>query len=77
MQIAFALRDEVADLEAAGAKMIQMDEPALQEGFPLKPERWNSYLSWAADAFPLATSFANMVKVAQTLRQEIESKAKS
>lgn len=58
MQIALALRDEVADLQAAGAKMIQMDEPALREGLPLKPERWNSYLSWAVDAFRLATSIA-------------------
>jgi len=58
MQIALALQDEVADLQAAGAKMIQMDEPALREGLPLKPERWNSYLSWAVDAFRLATSIA-------------------
>ncbi|NBD17824.1 MAG: hypothetical protein GVY04_17340 [Cyanobacteria bacterium] len=40
-----ATLDEAADLETAGAKMIQMDEPALREGLPLKPERWNSYLS--------------------------------
>ncbi len=58
MQMALALRDEAADLEAAGAKMIQMDEPALREGLPLKPERWNSYLSWAVEAFRLATTFA-------------------
>ncbi len=36
-QIALALSDEVADLEAAGCKIIQMDEPALREGLPLKP----------------------------------------
>ncbi|PSO50620.1 MAG: 5-methyltetrahydropteroyltriglutamate--homocysteine S-methyltransferase [Cyanobacteria bacterium SW_9_44_58] len=59
MQIALALQDEVADLQVAGSKMIQMDEPALREGLPLKPERWNSYLSWAVDAFRLATSIAN------------------
>jgi len=58
MQIAFALRDEVADLEAAGAKMVQIDEPALREGLPLKPERWNEYLSWAVDAFRLAAGVA-------------------
>ncbi|MBF2003016.1 MAG: 5-methyltetrahydropteroyltriglutamate--homocysteine S-methyltransferase [Synechococcales cyanobacterium M58_A2018_015] len=58
MQVALALRDEVADLEAAGAKMIQIDEPALREGLPLKPERWNEYLSWAVDAFRLAAGVA-------------------
>ncbi|MEH2290633.1 5-methyltetrahydropteroyltriglutamate--homocysteine S-methyltransferase [Nostoc sp.] len=57
-QIALALRDEVADLEAAGAKVIQVDEPALREGLPLKVERWNEYLSWAVDAFRLATAVA-------------------
>ncbi|MEH2390675.1 MAG: 5-methyltetrahydropteroyltriglutamate--homocysteine S-methyltransferase [Nostoc sp.] len=57
-QIALALRDEVADLEAAGAKVIQVDEPALREGLPLKIERWNEYLSWAVDAFRLATAVA-------------------
>ncbi|MEH2080327.1 MAG: 5-methyltetrahydropteroyltriglutamate--homocysteine S-methyltransferase [Nostoc sp.] len=57
-QIALALRDEVADLEAAGAKVIQVDEPALREGLPLKVERWNEYLSWAVDAFRLATAIA-------------------
>jgi 5-methyltetrahydropteroyltriglutamate--homocysteine methyltransferase len=58
MQIALALREEVADLEAAGAKMVQIDEPALREGLPLKPERWNDYLSWAVDAFRLAAGVA-------------------
>ncbi|BAZ18228.1 5-methyltetrahydropteroyltriglutamate--homocysteine S-methyltransferase (plasmid) [Calothrix sp. NIES-4071] len=57
-QIALALRDEVADLEAAGAKVIQVDEPALREGLPLKPQRWSEYLSWATDAFRLATAVA-------------------
>jgi 5-methyltetrahydropteroyltriglutamate--homocysteine methyltransferase len=55
-QIALALREEVADLEAQGAKVIQVDEPALREGLPLKPERWHEYLSWAVDAFRLATA---------------------
>ncbi|MCS7030015.1 MAG: 5-methyltetrahydropteroyltriglutamate--homocysteine S-methyltransferase [Gloeomargarita sp. SKYG116] len=57
-QIALALRDEVADLEAAGARMIQIDEPALREGLPLKPERWEEYLTWAVDAFRLAAGVA-------------------
>lgn len=57
-QIALALRDEVADLEAAGAQVIQVDEPALREGLPLKVERWREYLSWAVDAFRLATAVA-------------------
>jgi 5-methyltetrahydropteroyltriglutamate--homocysteine methyltransferase len=55
-QIALALREEVADLETAGARIIQVDEPALREGLPLKPERWSDYLSWAVDAFRLATA---------------------
>ncbi len=58
MQIALALRDEVADLEAAGAKIVQIDEPALREGLPLKSERWDEYLSWAVDAFRLSAGIA-------------------
>lgn len=57
-QIALALRDEIADLEAAGARAIQVDEPALREGLPLKPERWDGYLTWAVDAFRLAAGQA-------------------
>ncbi|MEM8672463.1 MAG: 5-methyltetrahydropteroyltriglutamate--homocysteine S-methyltransferase [Cyanobacteria bacterium P01_G01_bin.67] len=57
-QIALALREEVADLEAAGATMIQIDEPALREGLPLKPERWSNYLSWAVDSFRLSAAIA-------------------
>ncbi|NJL64012.1 MAG: 5-methyltetrahydropteroyltriglutamate--homocysteine S-methyltransferase [Methylacidiphilales bacterium] len=57
-QIALALRDEVADLEAAGAKIIQIDEPALREGLPLKQERWNEYLSWSVDSFKLSAGIA-------------------
>jgi 5-methyltetrahydropteroyltriglutamate--homocysteine methyltransferase len=57
-QIALALREEVADLEAAGAQVIQVDEPAFREGLPLKLEHWNEYLSWAVDAFRLATAIA-------------------
>jgi len=55
-QIALAIRDEVADLEAAGVKVIQIDEPALREGLPLRRSDWREYLDWAADAFRLATS---------------------
>jgi len=57
-QIALAIRKEVTDLEAAGARVIQVDEPALREGLPLKLEFWNDYLSWAVDAFRLATAIA-------------------
>ena len=55
-QIALALRDEVADLEAAGIAAIQVDEPAIREGLPLRKRDHASYLRWAVDAFRLATS---------------------
>jgi 5-methyltetrahydropteroyltriglutamate--homocysteine methyltransferase len=55
-QIALAIRDEVADLEAAGVKAIQIDEPALREGLPLRKSDWHEYLDWAVGAFRLATS---------------------
>ena len=55
-QIAYALRQEVAALEQAGIKIIQVDEPALREGLPLRKENWNDYLSWGVNAFKLATS---------------------
>jgi 5-methyltetrahydropteroyltriglutamate--homocysteine methyltransferase len=55
-QIALALRDEVADLEQAGIRVIQIDEPALREGLPLRQEDWNRYLDWAVRAFRLASS---------------------
>lgn len=56
-QLALALRDEVNDLEAAGIKIIQVDEPALREGLPLREgaER-AAYTIWAAEAFRIATS---------------------
>ncbi len=57
-QIALALRDEIADLERAGARIIQVDEPALREGLPLQPARREAYLTWAVDAFRLATARA-------------------
>ncbi len=56
LQIALALRDEVADLEAAGIGMIQVDEPAFREGLPLLREDQPDYLDWAVRAFRLATS---------------------
>ena len=55
-QIALALRDEVADLEAAGIAVIQIDEPALREGLPLRRAGWTSYLGWAVPCFRLAAS---------------------
>ncbi len=55
-QIALALRDEVKDLEAAGIGIIQVDEPALREGLPLRRADWPAYLDWAVKAFKLATS---------------------
>jgi 5-methyltetrahydropteroyltriglutamate--homocysteine methyltransferase len=57
-QIALAIRDEVADLEAAGAPIIQIDEPALREGLPLHRSDWDEYLGWAVAAFRVASSVA-------------------
>lgn len=55
-QIALALRDEMVDLESAGIKVIQLDEPAFREGLPLRHKEWISYLEWAVRSFRLATS---------------------
>ncbi|MBP6798658.1 MAG: 5-methyltetrahydropteroyltriglutamate--homocysteine S-methyltransferase, partial [Luteimonas sp.] len=55
-QIALALRDEVQDLEAAGIGIIQIDEPALREGLPLRRSAWKSYLDWAVDCFRISAS---------------------
>jgi 5-methyltetrahydropteroyltriglutamate--homocysteine methyltransferase len=55
-QIALALREEVLDLEGAGIGIIQIDEPALREGLPLRCADWQEYLGWAVDAFRLAAS---------------------
>ncbi len=55
-QIALAIRDEVADLERAGAKMIQIDEAALREGLPLRRADWEHYLDWAVESFRLCAS---------------------
>ncbi|PXA83217.1 5-methyltetrahydropteroyltriglutamate--homocysteine S-methyltransferase, partial [Caulobacter sp. D4A] len=55
-QIALAVRDEVVDLEAAGAAIIQIDEAALREGLPLRRGDWGAYLAWAVEAFRIAAS---------------------
>ncbi len=55
-QIALAIRDEVVDLEAAGIRVVQIDEPALREGLPLLRSEWADFLSWAVDCFRLASS---------------------
>jgi 5-methyltetrahydropteroyltriglutamate--homocysteine methyltransferase len=56
MQLALALRQEVCDLEAAGIKVIQIDEPAIREGLPLKKAAWPHYLDWAVRAFRVTAS---------------------
>jgi 5-methyltetrahydropteroyltriglutamate--homocysteine methyltransferase len=55
-QIALALRDEVLDLERAGIRVIQIDEPAIREGLPLRAGEWSAYLEWAVVCFRLASS---------------------
>jgi len=55
-QLALAIRDEVSDLEAAGVEIIQVDEPAIREGLPLRSDRWDEYLDWAVYCFRLAVS---------------------
>lgn len=55
-QIALAIRDEVTDLEKAGIKIIQIDEPAIREGLPLRKEEWATYLDWAIKAFRISAS---------------------
>jgi 5-methyltetrahydropteroyltriglutamate--homocysteine methyltransferase len=56
LQLALAVGDEVKDLEAAGAPVIQVDEPALREGLPLRRTEWDAYLAWAIAAFRVTTS---------------------
>lgn len=58
MQIGLAIRDEIADLEKAGCTVIQVDEPALREGMPLRPSKKEEYLTWAVDSFLLSTAGA-------------------
>jgi 5-methyltetrahydropteroyltriglutamate--homocysteine methyltransferase len=56
MQIALAIRDEVLDLESAGTRVIQIDEPAFREGLPLRRSEWGTYLHWASRAFRLSAT---------------------
>jgi len=53
-QIALAIRDEVVDLEKAGSLVIQIDEPAIREGLPLRRSDWDAYLQWAVECFRLS-----------------------
>ncbi|MBB2496617.1 5-methyltetrahydropteroyltriglutamate--homocysteine S-methyltransferase [Aquipseudomonas ullengensis] len=55
-QLALAIRDEVVDLEAAGIRVIQIDEAAFREGLPLRKAQWQGYLDWASEAFRLCAS---------------------
>ncbi|MBR9774843.1 MAG: 5-methyltetrahydropteroyltriglutamate--homocysteine S-methyltransferase [Cytophagales bacterium] len=55
-QIALAIREEVIDLEKAGINIIQIDEPAIREGLPLRKSAWESYLKWAVQSFRLSSS---------------------
>ena len=58
-QIALALNDEVLDLEKAGIRVIQIDEPAIREALPLKRVLWDEYLSWACESFRLTSTDAD------------------
>ena len=57
-QIALALRDEVSDLQNAGINIIQIDEPAIREGLPLKKAQHQTYLDWAVRAFKISAGSA-------------------
>ncbi|WP_457962614.1 5-methyltetrahydropteroyltriglutamate--homocysteine S-methyltransferase [Arthrobacter sp. D1-29] len=57
-QVGLALRDEIADLEAAGIKVIQVDEPALRELLPLRKADQAAYLDWSVNSFRLSTAGA-------------------
>jgi len=59
LQIALAIRSEVADLQQAGIGIIQIDEPALREGLPLRRARWDDYLDWATRAFRVTAGVAH------------------
>jgi len=58
LQIALALRGEVSDLEQAGIDIIQIDEPALREGLPLRRKDWPAYLEWAGRCFRIAARWS-------------------
>ncbi len=55
-QLALAIRQEVLDLEAAGVRVIQIDEAALREGLPLRKSQWASYLDWAVESFRITAN---------------------
>ncbi len=55
-QIAYSIRQEVIDLETAGIRVIQIDEPALREGLPLHREDWQEYLQWSVECFKIAST---------------------
>lgn len=55
LELALAIRDEVTDLESAGIKIIQIDEPAIREGLPLKRNEWEDYLNWSVKCFKLSS----------------------
>jgi 5-methyltetrahydropteroyltriglutamate--homocysteine methyltransferase len=55
-QIGLALRDEVVDLQNAGIKVIQIDEPAIREGLPLRKADWEAYLKWSVESFKLSAA---------------------
>jgi 5-methyltetrahydropteroyltriglutamate--homocysteine methyltransferase len=56
LQLALAIRDEVADLEQAGIRIIQIDEPAFREGLPLRKADWAAYLDWAVRVFKISAA---------------------
>ena len=55
-QLAWSIREEVSELEKNGISIIQIDEPAIREGLPLKRAQWQQYLDWAVQCFRLASS---------------------
>jgi 5-methyltetrahydropteroyltriglutamate--homocysteine methyltransferase len=55
-QLALAIREEVLDLEKAGVRIIQIDEPAFREGLPLRKSQWQDYLDWAVECFRIAAN---------------------
>src|SRR5699024_7474522 len=65
-QVGLALRDEVADLERAGIRHIQVDEAALRELLPLRQEKRQEYLDWAVNSFRLATSGVDVTTAIHT-----------
>nr|QKY15322.1 probable 5-methyltetrahydropteroyltriglutamate-homocysteine methyltransferase (MET26) [Polytomella parva] len=60
MQLAVAIRKEVLDLEKAGIQVIQVDEPAIREGLPLRKADWQEYLEWAARSFKISVGGSHL-----------------